>query len=260
MCFKKKSISWPYSNRVALLFAINDYPGSANDLSCCVADLELSSSRLGALGFQIRAFRDSEATRGQFREQLTYAFTHAVAGDYIWIDYSGHGSNVPDRNGDEPDGRDETLYLYDGNFLDDETDALCKLIPEGVTVVFFLDSCFSGSATRLAGGDVSRRIRYMPPEHPVGNFKRVKRAIPPDYNRIVISACLENESAEEGMIGETCNGVAHAYLWATYKPGETWDEWFKRLRMYVPNKNFSQTPTLEIAESRLSEVAIPINS
>ena len=259
MCFKKKSISWPHSNRVALLFAINDYTGSANDLSCCVADLELSSSRLGALGFQLRAFRNSEATRRQFREQLTYAFTHAVAGDYIWIDYSGHGSNVPDRNGDEPDGRDETLYLYDGNFLDDETDALCKLIPEGVTVVFFLDSCFSGTATKLMNGEV-RRVRYMPPKEPIGNFKRIKRAIPPDYNRIVISACLENEPAEEGVIGDTCNGVAHHYLWSTFKIGDTWDVWFKRLRLYIPNKNFLQTPTIEIAENRLSEIAIPINS
>ena len=257
MCFKKKSISWPHSNRVALLFAINDYPGTANDLSCCIADLELSTSRLGALGFQIREFRDNQATRKQFREQLTYAFTNAVAGDYIWIDYSGHGSNVPDRNGDEPDGRDETLYLYDGNFLDDETDALCKLIPEGVTVVFFLDSCFSGTATRLRNGEV-RRVRYMPPKYYVSDYKRIKRAIPPDYNRIVISACLENEPAEEGVIGENCNGVAHAYLWATYKPGETWDEWFKRLQMYVPNKNFSQTPLLECPESLLNTIAIPI--
>ena len=99
----------------------------------------------------------------------------------------------------------------------------------------------------------------MPPKDKITEYKRVKRAIPAGYNRIVISACPENESAEEGMIGDTCNGVAHAYLWATYKPGETWDEWFKRLRMYVPNKNFSQTPTLEIAENRLSEIAIPIN-
>lgn len=259
MCFKRKTISWPHSDRVALLFAINDYAGSANDLNCCVPDLELSASRLGALGFQLRPFQNYNVTRKQFREQLTYAFTNAVTGDYIWIDYSGHGSNIADRNGDEPDGRDETLYLYDGNFLDDETDALCKLIPPGVTVVFFLDSCFSGTATRGIDGE-ERRVRYTPPKDLTGEFKRVKRVIPPDYNRIVISACLENESAEEGMVGDSCNGVAHAYLWATYRPGETWEEWFKRLQLYLPNKNFSQTPTLEIAENRLGEIAIPINS
>ena len=237
MCFKKRSIAWAHSQRVALLFAINDYPSTENDLSCCVADLELSASRLGALGFQLRMFRDSQVTRNQFRDQLTYAFTNAVAGDYIWIDYSGHGSNVRDRNADESDGYDETLYLYDGNFLDDETDALCKLIPVGVTVVFFLDSCFSGSATRHIE---ERKARYMTTKKSTG-YRRVKSMIPPDYNRIVISACLENESAEEGVVGDVCNGVAHSYLWATFKQGESWDAWFKRLRLYIQNKNFAQT-------------------
>ena len=36
----------------------------------------------------------------------------------VW--YSGHGSYVRDTNGDEADGVDETLYLYDGNLVDDE--------------------------------------------------------------------------------------------------------------------------------------------
>ncbi len=36
----------------------------------------------------------------------------------VW--YSGHGTYVKDKSGDEVDGYDEALYLYDGVFLDDD--------------------------------------------------------------------------------------------------------------------------------------------
>jgi len=36
------------------------------------------------------------------------------------VHYSGHGTFVKDRNGDEADGQDEAMYLYDGALLDDE--------------------------------------------------------------------------------------------------------------------------------------------
>ena len=257
MCFKRQVINWEWSPKIALLFAINDYPGTVNDLNCCVNDLDMSLNHHTSLGFQIRAFQNSEAKRKVFIEQIRYAFLNAKFGDYIWIDYSGHGSYRKDTSGDEIDGYDETLCLYDGDVIDDETAELCKLIPVGVTVVFFLDSCFSGSATRIYNPEY-RKTRFKPPKREKKLLhKRIKRAVPADFNRIVISACLENESAEEAVIGESCNGVAHFYLWHTYTAGITWNEWFKKIKLYLPNKNFKQTPTLEIAESKLNDIAIP---
>jgi hypothetical protein len=38
----------------------------------------------------------------------------------LFFQYSGHGTPVQDKNGDEADGQDEALYLYDGVLLDDE--------------------------------------------------------------------------------------------------------------------------------------------
>jgi len=260
MCFdffKKKPINWEHSNKVAILFGIDNYPETENDLDFCLSDLERSKSNLLNKGFQIREFRDSNFTRKAWREQLTYAFTNARSGDRIWIDDSSHGSYRKDINNDEEDGYDETICAYDGDILDDETNELCKLIPEGVTVVFFLDCCFSGTATRNPGNQEGRKVRFKPPKGKFRAYKRIKRAVIPDYNRIVISACLENESAEEGIINNVGTGVAHFYLWYVYTDGITWDEWFKKLRILLPNKNFSQTPTLEIDENRLNDIAIP---
>lgn len=38
----------------------------------------------------------------------------------LFVQYSGHGTYTPDRNGDEADGQDEAMYVYDGMILDDE--------------------------------------------------------------------------------------------------------------------------------------------
>lgn len=41
-------------------------------------------------------------------------------GNVVTIEISSHGGQVPDRDGDEPDGKDEVIYMYDGIVKDDE--------------------------------------------------------------------------------------------------------------------------------------------
>ncbi|MEZ5628493.1 MAG: caspase family protein [Rhodocyclaceae bacterium] len=59
---------------------------------------------------------------------------------------------MPDRSGDEADGRDEALCPHDiGDgqiLLDDDLRALPDQRPAGVRVVLISDSCHSGSVTR----------------------------------------------------------------------------------------------------------------
>ena len=43
-------------------------------------------------------------------------------GDVLYLHYSGHGSNVPDKNGDEADHRDEILCPSDLDWKDPLTD------------------------------------------------------------------------------------------------------------------------------------------
>ena len=76
-------------------------------------------------------------------------------GDTVYIHFSGHGSQVEDRNGDESDGLDESILPYDArtgevpDSTDDELGALLTgLRTDRAWVV--LDSCHSGTATRSA--------------------------------------------------------------------------------------------------------------
>ena len=87
--------------------------------------------------------------------------------DIVYFHFSGHGQQIPDNDGDEIDGYDESIVPSDyvsqkdgsRNLRDDEIgqmlDELKKRQPANVTVS--LDSCYSGSATRgelpARGGD-----------------------------------------------------------------------------------------------------------
>jgi hypothetical protein len=83
--------------------------------------------------------------------------------------YSGHGGQTPDGNGDESDGFDEFIAMYDtdlvsGQFVniltdDDLNTLLANLESENIIVI--LDSCYSGGmldvATTGVSGDLRRR-------------------------------------------------------------------------------------------------------
>jgi Caspase domain len=75
---------------------------------------------------------------------ILHAYRRVVAqsqpGDSIFLHYSGHGTKVPDQNGDEEDGYDEALvpsdYTSAGIILDDDLyEILVKNLVGGVHVV-----------------------------------------------------------------------------------------------------------------------------
>ena len=51
-------------------------------------------------------------------------------------------------SGDEPDHRDETWCLYDGEIIDDELLDLWSEFGKGVCILVILDSCHSGTAVK----------------------------------------------------------------------------------------------------------------
>lgn len=85
-----------------------------------------------------------------------YLTTHSKildAGDFLFITYSGHGGQVPDKNRDEVNGQDETWCLYDRQYLDDELWTQFKKFKEGVRIFVISDSCHSGTVVK---GDWSK--------------------------------------------------------------------------------------------------------
>jgi metacaspase-1 len=231
----------------ALLFGINDYSGSANDLNGCINDVLQAEKVLTSLGFECVKFLDEEVTIEKFCSQTEKLIKETVAGDYLYIGYSGHGTQVPDKNGDELDHFDEALYLYDGPLIDDKTNVIFSQIKEGVNVVVAFDSCFSGTGTRSL--DKRHEIRF----HPVSGLERYnlrgtkKRTIynPNDMRYVYLSGCSDVQTSADAYISFEYHGAFSWFLWKAFKTGITYREWHKGCLDGLKKAHYEQTPQIE---------------
>lgn len=257
MCWKKIS-SWfkpdpivpLIGTKKALLFAINDYPGNQNDLDGCLNDQRDVVNKLNTSfeGFVIRRFEDAQATISRFVSELDDAIRLLVEGDILLIHYSGHGTQIPCRDSDEPDGYDEAIYLYDGALSDDKINISLQRIPIGAIVVLIFDSCFSGSVTRhMINNPHPTKNRFMPNPIVSKRAKRVKRKFAKSYGMkwIVFSGCQENQTSADAYINGEYHGAFTYFALKALRPGMTYNEWMTKITEYLPSNIFDQAPTLE---------------
>jgi len=234
------------NKKTALLFAINDYPGSANDLRGCIKDQLNVVDKLNKqfLGFVIKTFKDSQVTRKVFITEVTSAINELKPGDVLLVHYSGHGTQVYDKSGDEKDGYDEALYLYDGVVIDDDIGSYLKNIPDGAIVVLMFDSCFSGTVTR-SSKDKKNKIKFVKTEGlPLRRKKRI-RISKEEMKWIVFSGCEEHQTSADAYINGDYNGAFTYYAMKTLVPNITYNEWLVQIKKYLPSSIFEQIPTLE---------------
>src|SRR2546425_1267038 len=103
--------------RKGLLVGINDYQ-EVNDLKGCINDVtnlrEILKTFLGFQNSDLRLLIDSRATKMNIISRLNWLVRGAKAGDYLVFQFSGHGSQIRDRDGDElADHLDELICPYD---------------------------------------------------------------------------------------------------------------------------------------------------
>lgn len=142
--------------RVAVCIGINTYPTAP--LSGCVDDATRWQATLQRLGFDTTLLTNADATRERMLDALRSLITRSGTGDTLVFQYSGHGTQVEDIDGDEAagdtPGMDEAICPFDfddGRFLiDDDIAEQIALLPSGVHLTFVLDCCHSGTGTRFA--------------------------------------------------------------------------------------------------------------
>ncbi len=174
------SLAFPVARAAtyALVTGVGNYDDPRNNLDCLPADLANMQRVLKALSVpssNITTLTDSQATAGAitraFRDQLA---RKAGPGDTAIFYFSGHGTHVPDQNGDEEDGQDEVIVPYGINGAKPESyitdDQLADLIKEvkGAQVVVILDCCHSGTGTRSL--DASIQKTWKPPYQEAEEF------------------------------------------------------------------------------------------
>lgn len=155
------------SKKKAVVIGINylDKPKGDGGLDGCVNDAHRFKALLeNSFGFEdknIRLLFDDEnpnkgtwPTKKNILDAIHWLTKGARPGDSLVFNYSGHGTQVKDKKGDEKDGKDEAICPCDqekaGVIIDDEfKKLLCDNIPEGVRVTCVLDCCHSGSIMDL---------------------------------------------------------------------------------------------------------------
>jgi hypothetical protein len=257
--------------RLALCIGINDYPGTGNDLAGCCNDAEDWAAALIARGFEIRKLLDSAASGAAIRAGIRELLTRSAADDAVVITYSGHGTWLPDRDGDEPDHRDEALCPHDvaqnGPLLDDELHELFSLAAPGVRAVLISDSCHSGTLTRLNHpiGDAVRRARFLPPSaflRPPAAPTRPsiprtddRRATAPRSAALLLAGCRDAEYSYDATFDGRPNGaftyVALTAL-ATLSSTATYGDWLHAIRDRLPSQDYPQTPGLQASQAQLT--------
>jgi metacaspase-1 len=156
----------------AVLIGINRYGIPGADLRGCVPDVKNMSNLLQKLyGFDaadISMLTDLAATKKAMQEAISGLVAGGKRGDVLLLHYSGHGSNVPDDNGDEKDDhRDEILCPTDLDWKDTLRDDWLRSVFDGlragVNLTVITDSCHSGTVTRaVEPPDAPIIERYLP--------------------------------------------------------------------------------------------------
>ncbi|KIK79265.1 hypothetical protein PAXRUDRAFT_834197 [Paxillus rubicundulus Ve08.2h10] len=141
----------------ALCIGIN-YKGQRRELRGCVNDIKnvrrFLRSQWGFKDGDIVMLMDETAnprqmpTRTNMIDAMRWLVKDARPHDSLFFHYSGHGGQIPDKDGDEIDGFDEVIYPVDykktGVILDDEMHRIMvKSLPQGcrLTAVFDVRTC-----------------------------------------------------------------------------------------------------------------------
>jgi hypothetical protein len=203
----------------ALLIGVGQYrePGMGADLPGIELDLGVMQEVAESLGFKPAATKvllNQQATLAAVRQALQQWLVEGTTpGDRVLLYYSGHGTQLPDEDGDEDDGLDEAWTLHDmaparrhgratldGVLLDDELAETLARIPSQQVLVL-VDACHSGTSTRAGLGVLPR----LGAKQAVGKFYRVplaeaapataRRSVVRGNNHLAISAARDAEQS-----------------------------------------------------------------
>ncbi|MCG5062222.1 MAG: caspase family protein [Limnoraphis sp. WC205] len=266
----------------ALLIGIDHYKSAKfQQLKGCGNDIELISKIIQEnFGFavdRITILRNEEATRENILKAMDILVQRAGIDDIVVIHYSGHGSQMTDREGDEKDGLDETIVPYDSgrhpeenrDITDDEIYLrLLRLGEKTPHITLIFDCCHSATMSRDPFGALERwaepdlrPIEELPPSPVIDELGRgILRDcgptgwLPYSERYVLIAACRDEEKAYEYA---PSHGITHGTL--TYflgqelrrvEPSATYRDIFERVNLLVTVQRCFQHPQMEGARDR----------
>lgn len=231
------------NKKKALLIGIN-YSNTPYELSGCIDDAKRMNKLLEKCGFTTRKMitdaTDMKPTKQNILNEFKNIIVNAVAGDILFLYFSGHGSYTYDINSDELDKKDEMIISSDlQGVLDDELKSiLSTYMKREVTIVGLFDSCHSGTMFDL-------KFQYLDSNN-YNNYTENDKVTECNGNVLMISGCMDSQTSAEALINQNAQG---AMTWSFIEcinktPNPSWRELLKSMRELLKTNSFTQIPQL----------------
>lgn len=283
-------------SRHALLIGIEKYPSlrrkdasgrvlESHDLRGCVNDVrlieQLLTERFGFVRSDVTLLLDEAATREAILRELDALVVRTGPDDVVVLFYSGHGSQMADREGTKLDPKlDDTLIPFDSgrgdqpnrDISDDELRLwLIRLADKTRFITLIFDCCHSATMHRSAGPVLSgeRGLPVDPravselPASPIDAeslplLSDQARWLPESDHYVYIGACLAKEKAREVAVFDGGQAIYHGALThelaqalLSAPAGATYQDVFERAAFAVTRAIPSQHPQIEGARQRV---------
>jgi len=258
------TVSSEYKTKRALIVGIN-YPNTRNELTGCIEDAvdiyKMITKHYGFVDSNITLLidqphadaptvkYDQKPTKKRIIACLKELVSQTKPGDLLFVHYSGHGSQVRCKCGDEntndiTPGMDDVIIPCDfgghssGYITDDDLrEHVVNVLPAGATLRAFFDCCCSGTALDLPyvykSGD-RYQLQY-------DDSLKCKDCL-------LISGCMDNQSSADAYMDNKFNG---ALTWAlkkalrsSRKMTMTWKDFLFLLRHHLETNGYVQVPVL----------------
>lgn len=260
----------------AVSIGIN-YNRTPNQLNGCLNDAYDWAALLKNAGFMVDTLLEKAATRAAILRAFRTLVADANDGDVVCLTYSGHGTWIPDTNGDEADGRDECLCPIDMGrdghnlIVDDEIGAILFKLKPGAKFLFISDSCHSGTVLReVQIGTQPNRVRFIPPERFIDSPKLLKRAeriaklpmIPAGEESIpgviLISGCRDDQYSNDAIFNNRSNGALSYFAVRAFAQalagGRSYADVMTAIAKDLPSPYYQQDPQITAPEALKSSL------
>ncbi len=251
--------------KFAFLTGINKYAPRLNaDLNGCLNDVEtyryILINYFGFHADNIRVLTDYRATEDAIIEHIEWLVAHENS--ILVCTFSGHGSEIRDRNGDELKGNmDQFICAHDLNWdniklIDDNIGKIFDKTPESSKLTFFVDACYSESMSRSFLNPFYKRkhpvkIRYLKPPRDIQfrsesaileTHRMSEKNIYHALNHTIVSGCDYNSTSADAYIKGKYQGAFTAYIAKYLRPGNTYENQFPLFINDLKRAEFDQNP------------------
>lgn len=197
----------------------------------------------------------SEATYARIKKEIYELGRKAKKDDLVFFYYSGHGTRVPDTDGNEEDGMDEAFCPYETEvndpstvILDDELGHWFRRV-KSEKIVIVLDCCFSGGAAgRALENDHAKGLEMAGSTASRGLLNKDAELYAEDLSGqnkfIMTAAAADEQSYENPKLG---HGIFTYYIGEAIRGNADFDG--DRLITSAEIFQYTKTKTIEFVKS-----------